>query len=140
MKHPDKTEDSKLLNEVLGTSDVDLSSAVAKTEGLEGSRVEPVYQNRQMKCFSITESELQQINLANLGVTGFFSMGSGLFALWLDIFKDTKLSENVPAETVEILSWVQPLLLFSSISLFIFGFLIVLWRRQMLTIIKNESN
>lgn len=47
--------------------DGDLEGGVETTEGVSGSTVEPVYSKRKMRCYSVTESELKQIGLANIG-------------------------------------------------------------------------
>ena len=131
--------DTDLIGQVAGASDDSLASGVQKTEGLNGSTVEPLYSARQMRCYSVTESELQQINLANIGITASFSFGSALLAFYLDVFKDTVLATEVPAEAQAVIGYVQPVLLFLGAGFWIFAGVLLWWRRNMVKLIKDES-
>ncbi|MGU3401570.1 hypothetical protein ACLBWS_17860 [Brucellaceae bacterium D45D] len=76
---------SDLLGELKDTPKGDLAASAARQEGVaNGASVETVYVSRQMKCFAVTESELQQIGLANLGMTISIAIGSALFAFGLE--------------------------------------------------------
>ncbi|MEA3533143.1 hypothetical protein [Rhizobium sp. CC-YZS058] len=66
-----------LLDKLKETSAADLSAGVAWKEGVAGATLEPIYSRRRFKCFVVTESELQQIGLANLTATATGSLGSG---------------------------------------------------------------
>jgi hypothetical protein len=92
-----------------------------------------------MRCYSVTESELQQINLANIGITASFSFGSALLAFYLDVFKDTVLATEVPAEAQAVIGYVQPVLLFLGAGFWIFAGVLLWWRRNMVKLIKDES-
>ncbi len=121
------------------TPDTNLETGVEKTEGVNGSTVEPLYSSRQMRCYSVTESELKQIGLANLGITAFSSIGTGMLAFSLDIFKDTVLAGGVPESAKVALSFVQPVLLIGGIAFWVFAIFAIFWRRDMIKIIKHES-
>lgn len=136
---PKTAADGKLLDQLFAVDDDTLEKRVQTTEGVNGSTVEPVYSTRKMKCYSVTESELRQIGLANLGVTAFSAIGSALTALSVDLFKDTQLSSNIPASTVDALSLVQPILVALSVGFWFLVGLTVWWRRNMIALIKEES-
>ncbi len=93
-----------------------------------------------MRCYSVTESELLQIGLANIGITAFFSLGSALIAFWLDIFKDTVLASEVPKEAQIVISYVQPVLLLLGLLFWGFAGMSVYWRHSMIKLIKEESS
>lgn len=139
MTQQEPSTPDELLNELKDTSVGDLSKGVAKEEGVNGSLLKPVYSHRQIKCFTITDSELQQIGLANIGITGLASIGSAFFAFWLDIFKDTLLSQSVPENAKIVLSYVQPLCLIMACTLWIFATVIYFWRKRMIDTLKRES-
>jgi protein tyrosine phosphatase len=134
------SDEDDLLGQVASSSDDDLGRGVAKTEGFNGGRVTPVYSDRQVKYLHVSESELNTINLANIAAASSFSISSFLFALWLDIFKDTKLAESIPETTQETLSYVQPILLVASVLFLLVGGVSVLWRKSQLKIIRQESS
>ena len=128
-----------LIGQVAGASDESLAEGVQKTEGLNGSTVEPVYSSRKMRCYSVTESELQQINLANIGITAAFSFGSALLAFYLDVFKDTVLAESIPDQAAAVIGYVQPVLLTLGLGSWAFAGVLLWWRRNMIRLIKDES-
>lgn len=132
--------DKKLFDRFKSTSDLSLEEVVERTEGINGSTVEPVYSARKMRCYSITDSELQQISLANIGITVFFSLGSAMFAFWIDIFKDTMLANRIPHIAEIAIAYVQPVLLFLGVIFWVIGIIVLLWRRNMITLTKEESN
>jgi len=129
----------ELLGALKDTPDDSLAEGVIETEGANGSTVEPIYSARKMKCYSVTESELQQLGIANIGVTSFFSLGSACFAFALDIFKDSLLSEDVPQVAARAIEYVQPILIFFGIIFWVIAALALKWRRGMIKLIKDES-
>lgn len=128
-----------LLDGVRSTPPEELAKGVKATEKPNGSTVEPIYSARQMRCYSVTESELRQIGLANLGITAFSTIGSACLAFWLDIFKDTVLAESIPEAAQIAISYVEPLLLVFGVGFWIVAGLGVLWRHKMIELIKKES-
>lgn len=134
-----KSKENLLLESVLKADDASLEKRVKRAEGVNGATVEPVYSTRKMRCYSVTESELKQISLANLGITAFASIGSGLLAFWLDVFKDTLLAEAVPEAAQSAIDYVQPVLLFLGIAFWLLTAGTLFWRRSMISTIKEES-
>lgn len=136
----DKEQAADLLANVLKTPESELSQGVAKREGLNGSAVEPIYSVRKMKCYSVTESELWQIGLANIAITAFASLGSAMLAFAADIYKDTLLAEKVPDSAAIAISYLQPLLLVLGGLFWVFAGVAMFWRKGMIKIIKTESS
>jgi len=136
----DPAPPNDLVSKLKGIANSSLEEGVEKTEGVNGSTVEPVYSSRKMHCYSVTESELQQIGLANIGITAFFTIGSAMLAFWLDIFKDTVLAESVPETAEMVVSFVQPVLLFLGLLFWGIGIIAIYWRRNMIKLIKSESS
>jgi len=130
----------QLLKALVETSDASLEEKAERAEGVNGATVEPVYSQRKMKCYTVTESELRQIGLSNLGITGMFSLGAAFLAFGLDVFKDTLLAESVPDAAQAIVSYVQPICFFVSASFFILGLLTIRWRSGLMQLIKDESS
>lgn len=128
-----------LLNDLKETSDAKLGAGAEKTEGINGSTVEPIYSIRKMKCYSVTESELKQIGLANIAITSMGSIGTGLFAFGLDIYKDTAFTTSIPEATEAVISILQPILLIGGIAFWVIAIIAIFWRKSMMTLIKNES-
>lgn len=92
-----------------------------------------------MRYFSISDSELKTIGLANLGQSFFYAAGSAFLAFSLDIFKDTTLAASVPTQAAEIASYVQPLCFVLGLFFYAAAGLIWVWRKGMIDTIKKES-
>ena len=105
-----------------------------------GSTLRAIYTARSMRCFSITESELRTIGLANVGQNILLSIGSALLAFSLDIFKDTTMAEHVPSQAAEIASYVQPICLFLGLAFYVAAGFVWWWRKGMIDTIKKESS
>lgn len=127
-----------MLDEIKQTPAEALSAGVARSEG--GAILEPVYSKRQIRCYSVTESELKQIGLANLAVTISFGLGSALMAFWLDVFKDQRLSSDVPDGADILFSIIQPMCLWLGLGFWAASVVFWLWRWDMLKLIKKESS
>lgn len=137
---PQKTKpDPQLLSKLKETSDAELGTGAEITEGINGSTVEPVYSARKMKCYSVTESELKQIGLANIAITSMGSIGTGLFAFGLDIYKDTVFATGIPETTEAVISILQPILLIGGAAFWVIAIIAIFWRKSMMTLIKEES-
>ena len=104
-----------------------------------GGLVKPVYSEREMKCLTVTESELKQIGLANLGVTASVGIGSAFVAFGVDIFKDSLLAEQVPETARMLTDYVQPLCLVMGVAFYVIAVLLYVWRKDMIGLIRRES-
>jgi hypothetical protein len=135
-----KLSNPKLLQQLKDTPDSSLEHNAGIKEGAKGDPVKLVMSQREMRCYTITESELKQIGLSNIGITGFFSLSSASFAFGLDVFKDTLLAESVPEIAQTIVSYVQPICFFASASFFVFGIITIKWRSDLIALIKRESS
>lgn len=128
-----------LLEDLKKTNSDDLTAGVAKSERLSGGTLEPIYSKRSFKCYTVTESELQQIGIANIGATFTSSIGSGFLAFWLDIYKDTALSENIPPTAAYVVDYVKPTCLYTGLVFWAFSASLLFWRYKMITTLKTES-
>lgn len=131
---------SPLLDDLAGIPDKSLGLGVARSEGLSGSSIEPIYSRRRLKCYTITESEIHQIGLANIGITAFTALGSAFFAFWLDLTKDIAFASEIPAGMEALISYVQPILIILALVFWAIAIGGVLWRSRMLSVIKAESS
>ncbi len=134
IKTPNNTE---LLNKIENTDSDDLGQNVAKSEGISGAVI-PQYSKRRINYIHVSKSELKDLMAFNWGTGISFSFGSFFFALWIDIFKDKKLSESIPLETQVILSYIEPVLIMIAGLFVLLG--IVLWflkDRKIKNIIKE---
>ena len=104
-----------------------------------GGLVKPVYSEREMKCLTVTESELKQIGLANLGVTVCVGIGSAFFAFGLDVFKDSLLASDIPASALVLTQYVQPMCLVMGVAFYLVAGLLYFWRKDMIGLIRRES-
>jgi hypothetical protein len=92
-----------------------------------------------MKCYSITESEIQQIGLANIGSTAAVAIGSALFAFGADIFKSAVLGDPIPRQVEALAQSIQWLTLGGGVFFYAVAIVIWLWRRTLLRTIRQES-
>lgn len=106
---------------------------------LHGSTIETVYSRRKMKCYSVTESELKQIGLANLGVTICVGIGSALVAFGVDVFKDSVLATEIPAAANVLIDSIQPICLYLGAAFYVAAAFLLWWRRSMIDTIKEEN-
>lgn len=104
-----------------------------------GSTMRPIYQERTMKCYVVSESELKQLGLANIGITAFAAVGSFLLAFGLDIMKDVLITEDIPENARPLVSIIPPVSIVLGLAFYSLAGLAILWRRSMLNLIKSES-
>ena len=105
-----------------------------------GGVVRPIYSERHMRCLIVSESELKQIGLANLGVTAFVGIGSALISFGFDIMKDTALEKPENATASQVADAVERICLGGGVVCFLVAGLIWLWRRDMIKTIRAESH
>lgn len=105
-----------------------------------GSTIQPVYQQRFMKCIVVTESELKQLGLANIGITAFASIGSFFAAFAVDVMKDVWLAPSVPENARALVDFVQPAGIWLAVMFYFLTGVTVWWRSDMLRLIKKESS
>lgn len=83
--------------------DVNISDGVKNVEGSShkpnGSSVKQQYKHRTMCYYPVTEDELSNIASFNRISTVFFSFGSFLLGLTIDVSKDIYTSTDMVAET-----------------------------------------
>lgn len=108
--------------------------------GVGGSSVKPIYSERLMNCYAVTESELGQIAFTNLLSTLASSIGAVLLGLSIDIFKDARLSEELQPPARVVADAVQNLSFAAAIVCFLFAGVMMWRRREIVRLIKRESS
>jgi hypothetical protein len=63
-----------------------------------------------MTVYVLTEPELDRLGEMNGIAAAFSSLATFFAALWLDLYKDEALAQNVPEATQIALNFVQPLI------------------------------
>lgn len=139
MTHKFKQNSGELLKRIQDLNDDSLKEKVEKTEGVNGSTIEPIYSARKMRYYSVTESELKQLDLANLGGTAFASLGSATLAFAADILKDIFLDKNDTAEADLIIFYALPILLLAGITFWVLAWRAFRWSKTMIELVKEES-
>ena len=91
-----------------------------------------------MKHYTVFDSDFESLATQEVGVSVSLTLSSFCFALWLDIFKDTMLAQNIPTATEAALQYIQP-------SLILFGILFAIstamfWQRKRSTIQKIKDD
>lgn len=104
-----------------------------------GGTIKPTYSTRNMKCYTVTESELHQLSLANSLMALFFSIGSAALVFALDLGKDLILSPDAPKDAETTANMLQTGAIGITIAFFVAGVIAYLWRRGMVAMIKRES-
>lgn len=104
-----------------------------------GGIVKPVYSERQMRCLTVSESELKQIGLANIGVTVFASIGSALLSFGVDLFKDTALEPTADQAAASMADAIEKLCIGGGAVCYIVAIALWIWRRDMIKTIRKES-
>jgi|SRR6185312_13271437 len=84
-----------------------------------GSSVIPLYVNRQMKLYLVTETEFESLSSLNGQATGFSSVGSAMLSLALSIWINAVFYTEMPPEAHVAKMFVAPLLLILAAVFFI---------------------
>ncbi len=104
-----------------------------------GSDIKVLHTERDVTVYLLTESDLDRVSDLGLLAAGFSSLATFFGGLWLDLYKDRQLAENIPAATVEALGYVQPLLGILTV-VFAVAAVTFWWKRGSLQgKIKNDS-
>lgn len=113
--------------------------ATEEANKASGGVVKPIYSEREMRCLTVSESELKQIGLANFGVTIFAAIGSALLSFGADLFKDSTLSAGNDQAAVKMAAAVDTLCLIGGVVCFLIAAALWWWRRDMIQTIRKES-
>lgn len=136
----DGIQEESLLSELRVTSTEALIAGVTKSEGVNGSTVEPVYYRRKMACYSITEGELQMMTFSNTLSAGFFAVGSFLLGIGIDFLKDPIAeTDKIPEHVALINYYVQRGAIIGGVVSWLFGGVVLLWRSRQWNKIKKDQ-
>ncbi len=133
-----KKNEAKLLGNLKEKPNDDLGKTVAEKEGLGGALI-PQYSKRRIKCITVLEGEIDDLGSFNLGSSICFSISAFCFGLWIDIFKDKKLSESIPLEPPEALFYVERGSILAMILFFCIGSALWIKKNRKIKKIKEES-
>lgn len=104
-----------------------------------GSTVKVIHTVRTMNCYVLFESDIENLSTLGFLQTAFISIASATGAFLLDLYKDTRLSASIPAESQEIISVAEPFLVVIFIASCMFASFFWWRRRTILGKIKKES-
>lgn len=104
-----------------------------------GGVVRPLYQERAMKCYVVTDSELKSLSLANGLMVVFFSLASALVGFGIDISKDLVLTPDVSAGARAMAEMTRQACFMFAAGFALAGLWAYAWRRSALHLIKKES-
>jgi hypothetical protein len=105
-----------------------------------GSSVVPLYVNRQMKLYLVTENEFESLSSLNGQSTVFSSVGSALISLALSIWVNAVFYTDVPPAAAVAKSLGAPVLLAIALVFFYLSYKANKARGNTWSTIKNESN
>lgn len=114
----------------------EVPEVIQAEEGTIGSVIRPRYSIRNMDCYSITESELHQLNFASFGITGLVGVGSATLGFAVNIIVGLILTGSMPNG----MQWYT-IIAFSLISAvaYLFAYMVRERRRGTIKIIRDES-
>jgi len=92
-----------------------------------------------MRTYTVTESELWILSLANGLMTIFFSLGSGFVGIALDITKDVMLSPELAKTGEALAEIVRPACVILAVVFFACGLWAFMQRQSTIALIKKES-
>lgn len=106
--------------------------------GVGGSSVKPIYSERSMKCYAVTEMELNNLGFASLVSTIFSTAGAVLLGLAIDLFKDVQIDGKTGSGAQAAESLQGPLFV-GAVICFAVAVLMLWRRRNMIELIRKES-
>ncbi len=92
-----------------------------------------------MRCYAITDQELQHIGVTNTAATFFASVGAACWTLSADLFKDLKLGDTPAAEALAVAQSVQNLSFIAGALMFAVAGYAMWVRHSTIAVIKRES-
>jgi hypothetical protein len=104
-----------------------------------GSSMVPLYVDRKMKLYLVTESEFESLSSLNGQATGFSAVGSAMLSLALSIWINAIFYTEIPPTAYVVKVLVAPLLVFLAIVFFVLAFGANKSRNRTWTTIKTES-
>jgi hypothetical protein len=104
-----------------------------------GGVVRPLYQERAMKCYVVTDSELKSISLANGLMVVFFSLASSCVGFAISIAKDVAMAGELTPGAKMVLSIVQPGAYYAAAIFAVCGVWAYFWRLGAIAMIRRES-
>ncbi|MGO9991327.1 MAG: hypothetical protein ACLPTF_02285 [Steroidobacteraceae bacterium] len=109
------------------------------TEGQRGATITTVYVERQVKAFSVFETELDVLSSLNAQATVFFSVGSAFITYAVGIWTNSSFATQLTPEGKLANEFVAPGLVF--ISIVFYSLAIMAWwkRRRTLGDIRRQS-
>jgi len=118
-----------------------MSSQIEKGPGgpQGGSDLNVLHTERDMTVYVLTEPELDRIGDLNANAAGYSAMAAFFGGLWVDLYKDASLAQNIPAATQTALNFVQPLIAILALASAIAAIVFWIKRGRYQSRIKRDS-
>jgi hypothetical protein len=104
-----------------------------------GSSLVPLYVERKMKVYAITESEVESLSTRNAQATAFYSAGAFFLSAALSVWVNAVFYTDLPPTAVVAKYFGAPLILLIALILFGLGFHATKSRKSTWEAIKLES-
>jgi hypothetical protein len=105
-----------------------------------GSSLVPLYVERQMKVYAVTEGEVESLSTLNAQTTIFYSVGSFLASAAISIWVNAVFYTEIPPAALVAKYIVAPLVLLVSSAFFFLGWHATRSRRSTWEVLKRESS
>ena len=104
-----------------------------------GSKMQPLYRERKLKCYLVTEGDLSHLSLANWLVTGLAAIGSFLLSQAMQISLSASFSPEMTPAAKVLTGYAGPLMYCLAAVAFVGAVAAHFWRSSHIAIIKRES-
>jgi hypothetical protein len=104
-----------------------------------GSSVVPLYVERRMKVYAITDSEFSSVSMLNAQTTTFFSIGLAILSAAVSIWINAVFYADAPPAAVVAQKYVAPCGVLLALSFFWLAFRAIQNRQSTWERIKEES-
>ncbi|VAW77771.1 hypothetical protein MNBD_GAMMA15-710 [hydrothermal vent metagenome] len=114
-------------------------SNITDLSAIGGGLIKPVYSQRNMKVYSIQESEIKHISGLNLTATIAFSVGSAFFGFSATIWLEAAFNEKLTDKAQVLVDWGPAAGIVIGVFAFIVGGIALFTRGSILQTIRDES-
>ena len=109
-------------------------------EAFSGGIIKPLYSERQMKCYTVTDEELGSVSVWNAQTTTFISVGAFILSLGIGFLVDGLFTESLTAVGQLLQMVVGPICVLLSGVFFYLGWQARRTRKNLVDKIKQQSS